>query len=148
MDSWVIEVGIVLAGAIGTYAVARNRLERLEADFKEHVRKDDEVHGKENTEASRLHEKATAKLDAGFKKLDTVIDRVIVLEQSTKEHLGLREAEDKFVSHKELQLHLKNIETAMTHIEKNSDTMTKKLEELTSILSNNIVKTLSANGGN
>jgi hypothetical protein len=144
MESWIIEVGIVLAGSIGTYAVARNRLERLEVDFKDHVKKDDEVHEKENTESSRQHDKATTKLDAGFKKLDSVIDRVIVLEQTTKEHLGLREAEDKFVSHKELQLHLKNIENSMMHIEKNSDSMTKKLEELTSILSNNIVKTLSA----
>ena len=139
-----IEIGIVLIGAIGTYAISGHRLSRLELDLKEHKTKDDEVHKNENLDIKESHKTFEAKFDAGFKKLDTVIDRVIVLEQSTKEHLGLREAEDKFVSHKELQLHLKNIENSMTHIEKNSDAMTKKLEELTSILSTNIVKTLSA----
>lgn len=144
MESWMVEVAIVLAGAIGTWAVTRNRLDRLEKDLKEHSTDDDTLHKEEAIDRKESYKLFEAKFDAGFKKLDTVIDRVIVLEQSTKEHLGLREAEDKFVSHKELQLHLKNIEGSMHHIEKNSDDMKVELNKLTTLLSNNIVKTLSA----
>jgi len=134
MESWMFEVLIVLAGAIGTYAVARNRLERLELDFKEHVKRDDDIHAKEIVVHNETHKEFNMKFDAGFKRLDTVIDRIIVLEQSTKDHLGLREAEDKFVSHRELQLHLNNIENSIKHIEKNSDAMSGKLGELLDIL--------------
>ncbi len=125
MENWVLNLLIAISGVAGTYAVLQHRVKRLEDDKKE----------------------TDLKINEGFKRLDTVIDRIIILEQTTKEHLGLREAEDKFVSHRELQLYLTNIEKSIQNVEKNSDVMTKKLEELTAILSNNIVKTLSAKGG-
>lgn len=143
MESWVISLVIAVSGVIGTYAVLRHRVATLEHELTIHKGEDDRYHEKESTHHDVIHKEFTTKFDAGFKRLDTIIERVIVIEQDTKEYLNIREADERFVSHRELQLHLTNIDNSMQHISKNSDAMTKKLEELAHILSNNIVKTLS-----
>lgn len=144
MESWVLSLVIAVSGVIGTYAVLRHRVASLESDLKELRLENEKLHEREVTHHEVIHKDFVNKFDAGFKRLDTVIERLIVLEQDTKDHLNLKEADERFVSHRELKLHLTNIDNSMQHISKNSDAMTKKLEELTHILSNNIVKTLSS----
>ena len=87
-------------------------------------------------------------IDPPFKRLDTTADRVTVLERDTSTHLTMPIAEDKFVSKGELELHLKNIELKADHTNKVVDSMSGKLDELTILLSTNIVKTLSAGATN
>jgi len=127
-----INLVIAAVGVIGTYAVLRNRVDRLEKDLAEDTRTQVEAH----TSVAR-------KIEAGFKRLDVVSDRVTVLERDTSTHLDMPRAEERFVSHKELQLHVQNIENNIKHMDKNVEHMSGKLDELTKLLSTNTVKTLS-----
>ena len=131
MESWVINLVIAAVGVIGTYAVLRNRVDRLEKDLAE----DAKTHVEAYANVDR-------KIDAGFKRLDVVSDRVTILERDTSTHLDMPKAEERFVSHKELQLHIQNIENNIKHMNKSVEHMSGKLDELTRLLSTNIVKTL------
>jgi hypothetical protein len=132
MESWMINLIIASVGVVGTYAVLRNRVDRLEKDLAE----DDKNQGEANAAVDR-------KIDAGFKRLDVISDRVTILERDTSTHLDMPRAEERFVSHKELQLHIQNIDNTIKHMDKNVEHMSGKLDELTKLLSTNIVKTLS-----
>ena len=131
MESWMISLVIAAVGVIGTYAVLRNRVDRLEKDLAEDTRTQVEAHAS-----------VARKIDAGFKRLDIVSDRVTILERDTSTHLDMPKAEERFVSHKELQLHIQNIENNIKHMNKSVEHMSGKLDELTRLLSTNIVKTL------
>lgn len=121
MDHWAVELLISVSGLIGTYAVLRSTVA-------EHTRNIDSIE---------------KKIDAGVKRLDDVQDKVIVLERDTSRHIDLPTAEDRFVSKHELQLHLQNIELITKHTDKQVETLTGKLDDLTTLLRNNIVATLS-----
>lgn len=138
-----INVAIAVTGVISTYAVLRSRVERLEKDLGKHVERDDAIHSAENANHVIIHREVTSRIDAGFKRLDIVSDRVTILERDTANHLDMPKAEERFVSHKELQLHIHNIENNIKHMDKNVEHMSGKLDELTKLLSTNIVKTLS-----
>ncbi|MCI4436456.1 MAG: hypothetical protein JHC33_06560 [Ignisphaera sp.] len=141
MDNWIISIAIALFGVIGTYAVLRYRVTAVESELKTIKIEHDKLHEREEEHHAVIHKEFVSKFDAGFKRLDTVIERIIIIEQDTKEHLNIREADERFVSHRELQLHLANIDNSMQHMSKNSDSMTRKLEELTHILSISVIKT-------
>lgn len=135
MEDWVIQVvggGITL---IVGYAVLRKTVSSHDEQIKE-IKKDH----------SYNLDLIDKRINAGFKRLDEVATRITVLEQSTKEHLGLREAEERFVSHKELQLHIANIESTLKHMEKESVAQSKKLDYLTELISTNIVKSITPHG--
>lgn len=132
MESWMINLVIAAVGVIGTYAVLRNRVDRLEKDLAEDTRTQVEAHAS-----------VDRKIEAGFKRLDVVSDRVTILERDTSTHLDISKAEERFVSHKELKLHVQNIENNIKHMDKNVEHMSGKLDELTRLLSTNTVKTLS-----
>ena len=132
MESWMINLVIAAVGVIGTYAVLRNRVDRLEKDLAEDAKTQVEAHAS----VARM-------IEAGFKRLDVVYDRVTILERDTSTHLDMSKAEERFVSHKELQLHIQNIENNINHMDKNVEHMSGKLDELMRLLSTNIVKTLS-----
>jgi|FLOH01.1.fsa_nt_gi hypothetical protein len=148
MESWMINIVIALSGVVGTYAVLRFRVVRLEEDLKAHFMSDNRVREKEEITREVIHKDFLEKLNTGFKRLDTTADRVTVLERDTSTHLTMPIAEDKFVSKGELELHLKNIELKADHTNKVVDSMSGKLDELTILLSTNIVKTLSAGATN
>lgn len=135
MESWMINVIGAVATIIAGYAVLRKTVAGHEEKFKE-MRK-------EHAENIDYMDK---RINAGFKRLDETINRTTILEQSTKEHLGLREAEERFVSHKELRLHIANIENTLKHMEKESVSQSKKLDYLTELLSTNIVKSITPHG--
>ena len=132
MESWMINLVIAAVGVVGTYAVLRNRVDRLEKDLEEDAKTQVEAHAS-----------VARKIEAGFKRLDVVFDRVTILERDTSTHLDMPRAEERFVSHKELQLHIQNIENNINHMDKNVEHMSGKLDELMRLLSTNIVKTLS-----
>lgn len=124
MESWMVSIGIAVAGVIGTYAVLRNRVERLENDQKTHL-----------IDAAAKATDLNRKLDTQFKRIDCITERTTVLERDTSNHLDLVKAEAKFVSKRELDLHLKNIELTAKNTNKTVEKMEGKLEELISILS-------------
>jgi len=136
IEGWMVSGGIALATAVSTYAVLRDRHTRLEEDLKAYS----DTHSLSNQEIER-------KIDAGFRKQDNISERVTILERDTATHLDMTKAEDKFVSHKELALHMQNIENTLKHTEKSIVHMSSKLDELTNILSTNIVRTLSGSIG-
>ena len=143
MESWMVNVVIAVVGVISTYAVLRSRVERLEQDLSKHVAHDDVRHSSESANHGVINREFTSRIDAVFKRLDIVSDRITILERDTANHLDMPKAEERFVSHKELQLHINNIENNIKHMDKNVEHMSGKLDELTSLLSTHIVKTLS-----
>lgn len=121
-----VSLGIAAISAISTFAVMRARVTRLESDLSAHEASD-----------SRLHEKEQKSFESLARKFDTSIERLTVLERDTATHLTMPKAEEKFVSKRELDLHLKNIELETKHINatvKNTNDMVTsimgKLEEM------------------
>lgn len=135
MESWIVQVIGGIATIIAGYAVLRKTVAGHEEKFRDMK--------KENHDSFSDLER---RINAGFKRIDEVGNRTTVLEQSTKEHLGLREAEDRFVSKEMLQLHINNIENTLKHMEKESVSQSKKLDYLTELLSTNIVKSITPHG--
>ena len=105
IESWMVNIGIVVATGIGTYAVLKSRVERLEKDLLHHD-KDDNI----------LHSELERKLTAQFKRVDECSEKITILERDTQTHLTMPKAEEKFVSKIELELHLKNIELQQNNI--------------------------------
>ena len=132
VESWMISLIIAIVGVVATYAVLRNRVSRLETDLAQNEVNDADAYKEFNR-----------KIDGGFKKLDTVIERVTILERDTSTHLTLPRAEERFVTKVELELHLRNIETSLKHMDKSSEKMAGKLEELVDLVHTNVVNTLS-----
>jgi len=90
---------LLILSQIGMYFVLRYRVSMLEKNFVTHDVNDAQKHTNDNK-----------RIDAGFKKIDSLSDKIIVLEQDTKFHLDLETAEAKFITRKELELHLEKIE--------------------------------------
>lgn len=132
VESWMISLIIAIVGVVATYAVLKNRVSRLETDL---------AHNEVND--ADAYKELNRKIDGGFKKLDVVIERVTILERDTSTHLTLPRAEERFVTKVELELHLRNIETSLKHMDKSSETMTGKLEEIVELIHTNVVSTLS-----
>ena len=124
-----INLGLILLGGAATYGALRTRLISVEKDFKDHKRSDDTYHA----DMSR-------KQDAQFKRIDSTINRVTIVEQKISKFLDLEEAEKKFVSKRELELHLKNIELTTKNTSHQVDKIEGKLEELVALLSNGAIK--------
>ena len=129
LESWMINFGLILLGGAATYGALRTRLIGVENDFKEHKKSDDTYHA----DMSR-------KQDAQFKRIDTTINRITIVEQKISKFLDLEEAEKKFVSKRELELHLKNIELTTKNTSHQVDKIEGKLEELVALLSNGAIK--------
>ena len=143
VESWMVTLLIAFAGAVGTYAVLRNRVTRSEKDFDKHI--DEYTINRKDIEK---------RIDDSFKKTDMCIERIIRLEQDTANHLDLVKAEEKFVSKRELELHLKNIELSIVNVtSKVDDTNSKveniegKLGELLSLLTECRIENRSKDGG-
>jgi len=124
LESWMVNVAIAIVGIIGTYAVLRSRVERLEEDMEKHV-----------TESSSNAKDLDRKLNAQFKKTDANVERIVVLEQNTATHLDMGKAEAKFVSKLELELHLKNLELVAKNTNQKVEKMEGKLDDFLETIS-------------
>ena len=122
IESWMVNIGIVVVTGIGTYAVLKSRVERLEKDLAHH-NKDDGI----------FHSELERKLTAQFKRVDECSKRITILERDTQTHLTMPKAEEKFVSKIELELHLKNIELQQNNINDKLGKVEGNLEELLNI---------------
>ena len=136
----------VLAAFIVSYSYVRFKTAQHDKDIKE-------IKDNQSKEAKELKDDYTKKIDelerksnSVFKKHDDTINRVTILEQKYKDLLSLKEAELKFITRKEHDLHLKNIELSSKHTESAVKDVSGKLDSLIELLSTNVVKTLS--GGN
>ncbi len=124
LESWMVNIVIAIAGVIGTYAVLRNRVERLEEDMEKHI-----------TTSGTNSKDLDKKLNAQFKKIDANVERIVVLEQNTSTHLDMGKAEAKFVSKLELELHLKNLELVAKNTNQKVEKMEGKLDDFLDTIS-------------
>jgi len=124
LEGWMANVVIAIVGVIGTYAVLRNRVERLEEDMKKHI-----------TENSSNAKDLDRKLNAQFKKTDANGERIVVLEQNTATYLDMTKAEAKFVSKLELELHLRNLELVAKNTNQKVEKMEGKLDDFLETIS-------------
>jgi len=119
IEEWTINLGIAITGAVATYAVLRNRVDRLEKDFAQY-----------SNNSTLNNSDLDRKLSAQFNRVDTTIERVVVLEQNTATHLNMERAEEKFVSKKELELHFKNIEIIAKNTSSKMDDTNRRVEKM------------------
>ena len=122
-EDWMFNIIIASAGVIGTYAVLRSRVDRLEQDL--------QLHHERDSNTQREFEK---KLNASFTKIDESMKRLTVLEQDTKTHLTMPVADEKFVNKIELQLHLEKIELQQIHLQEKMNKIEGNGEEILTIL--------------
>jgi len=127
IESWMVNIGIVVVTGIGTYAVLKSRVERLEKDLAHH-NKDDGI----------FHSELERKMTAQFRRIDECLKRITILERDTQTHLTMPKAEEKFVPKIELELHLKNIELQQNNTNEKLEKVDGNLEELLTILRNKV----------
>lgn len=91
-----LQAGILVAGIVGAGFTVRYQVSGMVKAYDLHV---EDNHDKFNS---------------GFKRLDIVVDRVTVIEQNLLNYLDLKQMEERFVTKKELELHMKNIELSQS----------------------------------
>jgi hypothetical protein len=130
VESWMVSFAIALAGSVSTYAVLRYRVSANETVVDKHIEND-----------KIISKDADKKLDAQFRRIDALSDKITVLEQERKTFLNIKNAEEQFVQNKELDLHLKTLELKMQFTKETMETIQRsvektegKLEELVSLL--------------
>ena len=119
-----LELAMIIAGGAATYGALRSRLIAVEKALEKHINHDETYH----SDISKKH-------DAQFKRIDSLSNRCTILEQNSTHHLDLNTAEEKFVSKKELDLRLRNIEIEARHTSKTVDKIEGKLEQVLFALS-------------
>ena len=118
-----ISVAVAVVGVIGTYAVLRNRVARIEYDYEQHI-----------IESTEYKKDTLRRLDAGFKRIDGISDRATILERDTEKLLDLETAEKKFVTRVEMTLHLEKIEIVTANIDKEVGRFAGKQNEMFDLL--------------
>ena len=132
-----ISVGLSVVTFISTYAVLKDRHARLTSDVREHIKDDMTLHARESEAHAKIYAEFETKMNAAFKRIDTLSERLVVLERDTSTHLDMQKAEARFVSHKELQLHMINIEQTLKHTDKEIANMAETLSDLTRMIADN-----------
>ena len=130
LDSWMISLAIALLSSISTYAVLKYRVSATELLLNKHI------------ESDKIEKKdLDRKLNAQFKRIDSINEKQTVLEQASKTFLDVEKAEEQFVQSRELELHLQALELKMqftketiVSIQQSIEKTEGKLEELVSLL--------------
>jgi len=122
-----INIVIAIIAMAGTYAVLRSRVSRLELDYQSHI-----------IDSNEYKKDTQRRLDAGFKRIDKVIERTTILERDTEKLLDLETAERKFITRVEMKLHLEKIELVTGNTNKELDILMGKQDKILDIL--NIIK--------
>lgn len=139
MEGWMIQIFGAVATLISAWAIMRHTVNV-------HDKKIEKIEITQNLD----REKFQLSLSSGVKRFEELGEKITVLQQTTNSHLDLKQAEDRFVSHKEMSLHIANIENSIKHIEKQMETANKetakKLDYLTELLSTNLVKSVIPHG--
>lgn len=91
-----LQIGILFAGIVGAGFTVRYQVSGMAKAY--------DLHVLENSDQFNM----------SFNRLDKIIDRVTVIEQSMLNYLDLKDMEERFVTKKELELHLKNIELSQS----------------------------------
>jgi len=134
MQPWMIDALMIVGGGIAIFTMLRVRVTRLEADYRDHILQSDKrviaIYEKidENNKANNV------RIDAGFKRVDQVSEKVTILERDTANLLDLDTAEAKFVTRKELDLHLDKIEIITGNTNKEVSLLMGKQEDILTLL--------------
>jgi len=139
MESWMVTVALSVGTFIGVYAVTKYKVDEGYRALEE-IKKDSKEHDKLD---SKHHDEINIRISDAFKKIDMVSTDVTILQRDTVNHLDMNKAEEKFVSKEELSLHLKNIDSELNHINRNSEMMVGKLDDLTKALSQYMLRQLN-----
>jgi len=123
IESWMVNVVIGVGTLILGYGILKNKVSTIE-----------ERQNKHDEEDRIFHADLDRKMNAQFKRIDECNEVCLSLEAKIGNCLDLPKAELRFVSKEELALHIKNIDLELAHINKNSDIMMGKLDDLTSAL--------------
>jgi len=134
-----VTVALSVGTFIGVYAVTKYKVDE-NAKTVDDLKKDIKEHDKLDV---KHHDEINARINAAFKRIDAVSTDVTILQRDTVNHLDMNKAEEKFVSKEELSLHLKNIDTELNHINKNSEMMVGKLDDLTKALSKYMLREIN-----
>lgn len=132
IESWMVSVGMGILTLVFGYGMFKNKVQNLE----------DSTNSR-NNEDKTYHKDMDRKLDTQFKRIDNLSERCTMIEADRKNLLGIERAEEKFVSKDELTLHLRNIESEIGHMNKSTDAIVGKLEDLTKAFSTYMLR-----GGN
>ena len=120
IPSWIVNIGIVLAGAVFGYGFLRGKINAMEDE-------------KKKFEASLG--RTEKRLNDCFKDVDEIRKESALNKNNMATYLKLQEAEEKFVSKEELVLHLKNIELVTSNTNEKIDKVEGKLEDILDMLS-------------
>lgn len=142
IESWMISAGIAVAGTVGTYSVIKYKVD-AGAESINTLKNEIKDYQQLNV---KYREDTAVKINAAFKRIDDVANSVLVLERDTSNHLDLTKAEARFVPREELALHLRNIDSELTHINKNSEMMVGKLDDMTKALSQFMLRQINEDG--
>ena len=130
-EPWMLSLGIAIGGGVSTYAVLRSRVTLLEKNLEKQVEDNQALHNKETTHHDLIHKEMLSKMEATFKKYDTLSEKIIILQRDTSTHLDMQKAEERFVSKLELALSLENITITTNHTDKAVESLDAKMEHLT-----------------
>ena len=87
MESWMISVALSVITFISTYAVLRDRHARLAEDVKENQKGNEEESRRAIEQHAKIHTDILASVNAAFKRIDSLSERLITLERDTATHL-------------------------------------------------------------
>ena len=132
LESTMMSAGVGLTTLVFGYGVFRSKMQSLEEWAKKHESLD-----------STFHSDLERKMSAQFRRIDENTNDIIELKANSANHLGIERAEEKFVSKDELSLHLRNIETQISHMNKSTDVIVGKLEDLTKAFSTYMLRELN-----
>ena len=132
IESWMVSAGMGVITLVFGYGMFKNKVQTLEGWANKHESLD-----------STFHADLERKMSAQFKRIDENTNDIVGLQAKCAAALDIERAEEKFVSKDELSLHLKNIESEMGHMNKSTDIIVGKLEDLTKAFSTYMLREIN-----
>ena len=132
IESWMVSAGMGVVTLVFGYGMFKNKVQTLEEWAKKHEELD-----------TLFHSDLERKMSAQFRRIDDNTNDITEIKAKNINNLNIERAEEKFVSKDELSLHLRNIETQISHMNKSSETIVGKLEDLTKAFSSYMLREIN-----
>jgi len=128
VEMWMVDLAIGVGTIIFGYGLFKGKVNALEESMAKH-----------NEEDSVFHTDLERRLNAQFKRIDELHTKVLLTQAEANKHVDLPTIEEKFVSKRELELQLKNIDLELNYIAKTGTETAGKLDVLIDVV-NKLVK--------